>query len=92
MIQVTERAKKELSKVLTDNADNPEACLRLRITDAGNLGLAVDVEKPDDEVVEYEGNKLLVVSSELADNLVNLAIDTEYHDEGSRLVIVDIPR
>ena len=89
MIGVTERAKKELKKILNDNVDHPEARLRLRINDQGQLGLGIDIEMPDDKVIEYEGSKLLLVEPELADSLEDIAIDVEDNDEGSQLVIVD---
>jgi len=75
MIGVTERAKKELKRVLTDNVDHPEACLRLRTNDEGKLGLGIDIEKPGDKVVEYEGSRVLVVTQGLADKLNDLLID-----------------
>jgi len=92
MIGVTERAKKELKRVLTDNVDHPEACLRLRTNDEGKLGLGIDIEKPGDKVVEYEGSRVLVVTQGLADKLNDLLIDVEDTDEGSQLVIADKSR
>jgi Fe-S cluster assembly iron-binding protein IscA len=92
MIGVTERAKKELKRVLADNVDHPEACLRLRTNDEGNLGLGIDIERPDDKVVEYEGSTVLVVTQGLADSLDDLLIDVEDTDEGSQLVITDKSR
>jgi Fe-S cluster assembly iron-binding protein IscA len=89
MIVITERAKKELKKILTDNVDHPEARLRLRINDQGQLGLGIDIEMPDDKIIEYEGSKLLLVERELADSLEDIAIDVEDSDEGSQLVIID---
>jgi Fe-S cluster assembly iron-binding protein IscA len=89
MIGVTERAKKELREILTNNVDHPEACLRLRVNDQGQLGLGIDIEMPGDEIVEYEGSKLLLVEQGLANNLENIAIDVEDSNEGSQLVIID---
>ena len=89
MIGVTERAKEELREILANNVDHPDACLRLRINDQGQLGLGVDIEMPGDEIVEYEGSKLLLVEQGLADNLEGIAIDVEDSNEGSQLVIVD---
>ncbi len=91
MIDVTERAKKELKDILTKNVEHPEACLRLRTNEQGQLGLGIDIAMPGDEVVEYEGLKLLLVESELAGGLENMAIDVEESDEGSQLVIIDTP-
>ena len=92
MIEVTERAKEELKGLLTSNVDHPEACLRLRMGEEGKLELGIDIEKPDDMVVEYEGSSLLVVEPGLADSLENLAIDVEDGEEGSQLVIIDKPQ
>ena len=92
MIGVTERAKKEMSRVLADNVDHPAACLRLRVSQEGNLGLGIDIERPDDEVIEFEGSVLLAVEPKLADSLVDVTIDVEESPEGNQLVIVDIPR
>jgi Fe-S cluster assembly iron-binding protein IscA len=89
MIDITERAKKELMKILTDNVDHPEARLRLRLNDQGQLGLGIDIEMPDDKVIEYEGFKLLLIEPDLANSLEDLAIDVEDNDEGSQLVIID---
>jgi Fe-S cluster assembly iron-binding protein IscA len=92
MIGVTEKAKRELSKVLTDNVDHPDACLRLRVSEEGNLGLCIDIERPEDEVVEFEGDTLLAIDPQLADSLVDVAIDVEDNPQGSELIIVDMPR
>lgn len=92
MIDVTERAKKELKGLLTDNVDHPEACLRLRTDEEGKLGIGIDIEKPDDKVIEYEGSSLLVVGEKLADSLGNVAIDVVDDDEGRQFVITDKPQ
>ena len=91
MIDVTERAKQELKRILTANVDHPQAVLRLNTNDHGQLGLSIDIEMPGDEAIEYEGSKLLIVGSELADQLEGVSIDVDDTDEGSQLVIVDIP-
>lgn len=91
MIGVTERAKQELCRVLSDKVDHPAACLRLKIVNEDGLGLGIDIERPDDIVVEYEGSALLVVEPGLADSLVDVAIDVEEGDEGNQLVVIDTP-
>jgi Fe-S cluster assembly iron-binding protein IscA len=89
MIDITERAKKEMKRILTDNVDHPSARLRLKTNDQGQLGLGIDIEMPDDRIVEYEGSGLLLVEPELSDSLEGVAIDVEDSDEGSQLVIID---
>jgi len=87
MIAVTERAKGELKKMLSEKVDNPHAVLRLSPIQKG-LGLRLDVEMPDDEVVKYENSKILVVEQTLADTLENVTIDVEDTPDGPELVIV----
>lgn len=88
MIGVTERAKQELKKILSDKVDNPKAVLRLTATDQGRLGLIIDVETPGDKVVEHESSKVLLVEQELADRLEGITIDVEDTTEGARLVLI----
>ena len=91
MIDMTERAKQELSKILIDNVNYESACFRLKVGNEGNLDLGVDIERPDDRTVEYEGTTLLVVEPELADSLENVAIDIEDSPQGCQLVIINTP-
>lgn len=42
MIEVSERAKQELKKILVANPDEPDTCLRLAVNEQGQLGLAID--------------------------------------------------
>jgi len=54
MINITERAKQVLKKLLTVNIDLAEGRLRLMDRGQGKLGLGVDIEMPGDELVKYE--------------------------------------
>ena len=87
MIEVTERARQELKRILTANTDEPEACLRLTANDQDQLGLAIDMERQGDQVVEHEDSKVLLVEKDLADTLQGITIDVEDTPEGARLVI-----
>ena len=87
MLEVTERARQELKRVLTANTDKPEACLRLTASEQGQLGLTLDEERQDDQVVEHEDSKVLLVEKNLADILQGITIDVEDTPEGARLVI-----
>ena len=90
MIDVTERAKKELKALLTNNVDHPMACLRLRTNEEGKLGIGIDVETPGDKVIKYEGCTLLVVETKLAASLQGVAIDVMDDNGSSELVITNI--
>ena len=89
MITVTDKAKQELKKTLFDNVDTPGAGLRLVSREGGQLGLGVDIEKADDEVVEFEGSKVLIVEKQLADTLNKITLDVEDTKEGNRLVLLE---
>ena len=88
MIGVTERAKQELKRILTENVDNPQAVLRLVTGEEGQLGLGIDVETKNDQVVEHEGSKVLIVENGLATSLKGITLDVEDTTEGAKLVIV----
>ena len=88
MIGVTERAKEELKTLLNDSVDNPQACLRLRVKEGGEIGLGIDIKMEGDQVIEHEGTPLLVAEQELADALTHVAIDVDESGESPQLVIV----
>jgi Fe-S cluster assembly iron-binding protein IscA len=89
VIGITERAKEELKELLDKNSNNPQARLRLTANDEGKLGLGIDVEKPEDEIVEYQGANLLVVEPGLSEKLNKFALDVVDDDEGHRLIVVN---
>ncbi len=69
MIDVAERAKEELKKLLDSSVEWPGARLRLIDRGQGRLGLGIDIESEGDSIVEYEGAALLVVEEGLASRL-----------------------
>ena len=89
MINVTEKAKQELSKILSKKVDWPGARLRLVDRGEGRLGLGIDIETSGDQIIEYEGKKLLLVESELANNLKGITLDVDNTPEGTELVLSD---
>ena len=91
MIGATDRAKQELKRILDANTDKPEACLRLTADDQGQLGLAIDVERQGDQVIEHADSKVLLVEKDLADTLEGITIDVEDTPEGAKLVISTEP-
>ena len=88
MVNVTERARRELKRILLDNVDFSQARLRLMNRDKGELGLGIDIEMPGDRKVEYDGLAVLVVEEKLAKNLHNVTIDVDETPEGNELVIL----
>ena len=89
MIRITERAKQELQRILTDKVDMPQARLRLTSGDGGQLGLGIDIELPGDEIVEYHGTRLLVVEPGLASSIHGIVLDVDETPCGPQLVLDD---
>lgn len=87
MINVTEKAKPVLKRILTANVDMPQGRLRLMDRGQGKLGLGIDIEMPGDELVKHDGSTVLVVENGLATNLKGVTLDAEDRVKGSELVI-----
>ena len=87
MINVTEQAKQELKRLLSQYVDLPQACLRIMDRGQGIIGLGIDIEAPGDYIIEYEGTKVLVVEPELANNLQGITLDIDETPEGYELVL-----
>ena len=79
MVNVTERAKARLKKLLSSKSDDLSLGLRLGRTTSGALGIFPDHEHADDQVVEHEGARVLLVGKDLANKVEGGTIDC---DEG----------
>lgn len=86
MLQVTDQAKEELKRLLETKVDWPGARLRLLERNGGALGLGIDIQSGTDKVVEYQGDALLVVASDLEER-INVLLDIDTTPEGVELVI-----
>jgi Fe-S cluster assembly iron-binding protein IscA len=88
MIEVTERAKKELKGILSAKVDNPQAGLRLMANSQSQLSLHIDVEMTGDQVVKHKGSKVLLVENELANTLEGQTLDFTDTAEGREFVFI----
>jgi Fe-S cluster assembly iron-binding protein IscA len=86
MIAVTDNARKELKRILTENAEDNKI-LRLAASQEGQLGLTMDVQMPGDQTIEHEGQAVLLVEENLASHLGNISMDTEETPEGTMLTL-----
>jgi Fe-S cluster assembly iron-binding protein IscA len=86
MIHVTERAREMLKEALEEVVQGAHVTLRLGPTPSG-LGLFPDTPRDDDEVVEHEGQAILVIDREVGEALADKTIDVEDSDDGSRFVV-----
>ena len=87
MINVTDRARQELKRILSDTVDMPQARLRVIDRGQGKLGLGIDIEEPSDELVEHDGSTVLVVERRLAMSLKGVTLDVDDTVEGPEIVI-----
>ena len=87
MFTVSENAKEELKRISGEVLEKPESKLRLVANPEGQLGLAADEEREGDQIVEHEGNSILLIGQELSTALDGLGIDYQDADEGPRLVL-----
>jgi Fe-S cluster assembly iron-binding protein IscA len=81
MITVTERAKEELKAILIASEADPEEGLRLLPRPDGLFVLGIDTEMSGDQVVEYEGYKVLLIGIEyyrIFDEKTVDCLDTEH--------------
>jgi len=87
MLTVTESAKGLLKEILTAHSDDPEMGVRLLLNSPGQLGLVLGEEEPGDQVVEHQGSKVLLVSSDLAMALEEITLDVSDTDDGPKLIV-----
>lgn len=85
MIEITDAAKTELKRILSENTQDPAMVLRLTATPDGSLGLMLDNAAEGDNVIEHEGIKVLVIEEELAGMMSGVNMDVEDTEEGSML-------
>jgi len=91
MVGVTKAGLAELKRILDEHTDNAQAGLRLTTDQSGTLGLTIDVEAAEDQVLEHEGSKLLIIEQNLAASLEGITIDVDETPEGNKLVITSEP-
>ena len=90
MLVVTEGAKNELKKILYEKVDHPLAGIRLLSgAQPDNFGLSIDIEVPDDQVIEHDGSKVLLIDGELSERLDGDILDVEDTASGKSFVVLE---
>ena len=87
MITLTARAAEELKTVVQAELKDPEQAFRLAYDESGQLALVVDRAKEDDQIVELEGLKVLLVGAEVTEVAHGMVVDWEDTPEGPCLII-----
>ena len=75
MVQVTERASTELRRLLTANYARPQQGVRLRLNQAGDLAMTIDVPHSGDSVIRRDNAPGLIVDGRLAGRLAQRVLD-----------------
>ena len=86
MVHVTERAREMFRDTLEQITDTPSVALRLGPTRSG-LAVFPDTPKDEDEVIEHDGQPVLLIDPEVSEALAGKTVDVEDHVEGSRFVL-----
>jgi Fe-S cluster assembly iron-binding protein IscA len=75
MVQVTERATVELQRLLTNNFARPQQGVRLRLNQAGDLAMTIDVPHSGDSVIRRDNVPVLIVDGRLGTRLAQRVLD-----------------
>src|ERR1044071_6752720 len=75
MVQVTERASAELQRLLRDNFARPHQGVRLRLNQAGDLAMTIDVPHAGDSISRRDNLPVLIVDGRLAMRLAQRILD-----------------
>lgn len=87
MVNVTDRAKVVLKSALSRSVDEAGVGLRVEISEQGTCALFPDREKAGDQIVEHEGDVLLLIGEDVSEPLEGATIDLAETPEGARLVV-----
>lgn len=87
MITVTDSAKQLLKETLLTYTDDPSIILRLSLKAPGQFGFVLDSEAEGDQLVEYEGSKVLLVAPNLAPVVDEVTLDVKDTPNGPKLFI-----
>lgn len=87
MVKVTDRAKAVLKSALARTGEEPGTALRVEMSEEGSYGLFPDRKKAGDQVVDHDGDALLLIGQEDAEPLDGATIDLADTPDGARLVL-----
>ena len=69
MVQIAERARIALRRLLSEHLARPRQGVRLRLDSEGALGMTSDVPHPGDSVISRDNVPVLIVDSRLSSRL-----------------------
>jgi len=87
MILVTTEARQLLKQKHAETIHVGGAGLRLTATPAGQLGITPAPAQTGDQMVEHDGDVVLAIARDVAQQLDGMMIDCEHTKEGTRFTI-----
>jgi Fe-S cluster assembly iron-binding protein IscA len=89
MLTLTALAAKKLKEAVQAQTTEPEVCIRLipSPSEPNQLEMRLDKERQGDQVVESEGEKVLLLSPELGQVLDEMIIDCQETPQGIHFTI-----
>ena len=75
MVQITEKASAELRRLLTNNFARPQQGVRLRLNQAGDLAMTIDVPHSGDSIIRRDNLPVLIVDGRLTVRLAQRVLD-----------------
>ncbi|MFC1972466.1 hypothetical protein ACFLVE_03570 [Chloroflexota bacterium] len=87
MVIVTDSGKEELKRIASEVVKEAGSTLRLIANEQGQLGLISATNKDDDQVIEHQGDTILLVDTVLSEALDGICIDCQDEGEGPRLIL-----
>ncbi len=75
MVTVTDTAAAQLKQILSSMTKEPEQKIRLASGEGKKLGFVLDAEKDGDQVVEHEGEKVLLIDEAVGSELEGAVLD-----------------
>jgi Fe-S cluster assembly iron-binding protein IscA len=83
MVQITERASAELRRLLAANFARAQQGVRLRLNQAGDLAMTIDVPHSGDSIIRRDKVPVLIVDARLATRLAQRVLDFPSTSGGS---------
>lgn len=87
MVNVTDRARYQLKRVVTSKLGESRRRPRLVVARPGAFGLVPDDRRPDDQCVEHEGAVILLIGRDVSDIVGDSMLDYEETGGHAQLVI-----
>lgn len=88
IIKITEAAARHLKEAMAARATQPNQRLRLVAAPGAQVGLVLDEAREGDEIIEVDGDPILVLKGTMVPLLKGLTLDYLNTPEGPRLTLV----